>query len=1241
LGVNTILAENCAFLIFFITFDASISQILYFRTINLITMKKLLLLFATVLLWMSAASVRAAETPPSGYVSLYSLTYVSIGQTDQTGTVSAVTSKQLVGPGSGWNSGTNYYDISKYSKLAIKLTFDAADAGRQVAVRIAFSKTTIVTPFIITYPTDGSTSMVYEIDLTGKTSIDGMYFYNGSAANGVTYTAASTKAVTINYVALKTIAPTAMKVAALDTAYAAALPYGLTTTLKPEFTPTNTTNTSVTWESLNPTIATVNASGVVTAGITTAGTATIKATSVENTALSATYDVNVLAIITPVASLQITQDTVNLKMLNTKQLTYTVLPALATNKKVIWTTTNADVAKVDTLGIVTPVGGGSAYIIGTTFDGAFVDTCVVNITGFLPIPSGYVSLYSLKYNESGTEKPLSENLTSLGAVIPAIVTSNGGSILGTAAEWNRYNKYVDLKKYNYLKIACTFKKEDVGKTIEFRNAFSKLSGVDAAGSTITNKTVTIASENMSFDIDLNAYVGDVDNLRRLGALKFRNTTSGTILFNIDYVAVQTIPVTGVAITDSAVVLEVGKTKTLAYSVSPSVVTNDSLTWTSSNASIATVVDGVVTGVGKGTALIKGASKENPTLMDSCFVTVTKYPTDWTSLYSLTYQNNTQTDQTGTVAAVGSKLLVGPSSGWGSGDQFYDISKYDTLGIKITFDTIDINKHVIFRIAWDKAGVSLYNITLPANSPVVNESTRSYIFKVSLLGKKHLDGMSYYNGGTGYFTYEGAPTTKAGTVEYVALKSAIATGVKVAAVDTVLAAALPIRSTTTLKAVFTPILNNNSVTWLSSDSTIATVNASGLVKGVKAGTATITAKSVSFPTLSATYDVNVIFVPVTSVNIVDSAITVEIGKTKTLTYSLLPLAPTNDTIKWSSSDTTVAKVVNGVVTAIKKGTALIKVAALSDSTKMDSCFVTVTPWPTNYVNLYSLTYQTVGQSDLTGSAVAGASSLQLVGQSSGWGDGIHFYDIAAYDTLLIKLTYDTLNVGKQGAFRAAWNTAGPYAVVPMMFTYPTKNTAGVTMPNDSCLSFVYKIALAGKNHLDGMYFYNGASHGSLTYTAAATKSSIIEYVALQKVTATGLSVTALDATLAGALPTGSTTTLKAVFTPAVNNNTVTWESLDTNIATVDANGVVTAVASTGTVAIKATSVTFPTLSATYNVTVIPLVAVKTVNADNPNALVNVYSITGTMIRKSVKTSEATVGLEKGLYIVGNKKVLVTK
>lgn len=51
------------------------------------------------------------------------------------------------------------------------------------------------------------------------------------------------------------------------------------------------------------------------------------------------------------------------------------------------------------------------------------------------------------------------------------------------------------------------------------------------------------------------------------------------------------------------------------------------------------------------------------------------------------------------------------------------------------------------------------------------------------------------------------------------------------------------------------------------------------------------------------------------------------------------------------------------------------------------------------------------------------------------------------------------------------------------------------------------------------------------------------------------------------------------------------------------------------------------------------AVKSITTNTDNKTVNVYSIDGKLIKKSVKASEAAKGLEKGIYIIGNKKIAV--
>ncbi|MEE1069892.1 MAG: DUF4832 domain-containing protein [Paludibacteraceae bacterium] len=80
-------------------------------------------------------------------------------------------------------------------------------------------------------------------------------------------------------------------------------------------------------------------------------------------------------------------------------------------------------------------------------------------------------------------------------------------------------------------------------------------------------------------------------------------------------------------------------------------------------------------------------------------------------------------------------------------------------------------------------------------------------------------------------------------------------------------------------------------------------------------------------------------PVTSVSLDKTSATLEIGETETLTATITPNTATNKNVSWTSSNTSVATVENGVVTAVAAGTATITVTT-ADGNKTATCAVTV-------------------------------------------------------------------------------------------------------------------------------------------------------------------------------------------------------------------------------------------------------------------------------------------------------------
>lgn len=138
-----------------------------------------------------------------------------------------------------------------------------------------------------------------------------------------------------------------------------------------------------------------------------------------------------------------------------------------------------------------------------------------------------------------------------------------------------------------------------------------------------------------------------------------------------------------------------------------------------------------------------------------------------------------------------------------------------------------------------------------------------------------------------------------------------------------------------------VLKNSGFTFKSADTKIVTVDANGTLKGIKAGTTTVTVTSKTNAKVTATLKVVVPSVKVTKVTLNKTTATLtKIGSTLTLTATIAPTNATEKGIIWVSTNTAVATVSNtGVVTAVGSGVAKIKAVAL-DFGIQTYCTVTV-------------------------------------------------------------------------------------------------------------------------------------------------------------------------------------------------------------------------------------------------------------------------------------------------------------
>lgn len=139
-------------------------------------------------------------------------------------------------------------------------------------------------------------------------------------------------------------------------------------------TPATTNVKDLQWTSSNPDVAAVDAEGKVTA--VALGSAEITVTTVDGGHI-AVCQVTVIQKVTGVA---LDVETATLRIgEQTLQLNANVAPEDATEKSLVWSSSNTGVASVDENGLVTPLAPGETDITVTTVDGGFTAVCKVTV----------------------------------------------------------------------------------------------------------------------------------------------------------------------------------------------------------------------------------------------------------------------------------------------------------------------------------------------------------------------------------------------------------------------------------------------------------------------------------------------------------------------------------------------------------------------------------------------------------------------------------------------------------------------------------------------------------------------------------------------------------------------------------------------------------------------------------------------------------------------------------------------
>ena len=345
----------------------------------------------------------------------------------------------------------------------------------------------------------------------------------------------------------------------------------------------------------------------------------------------------------PVTGISLSPASITLEQFDTYQLSATVLPENATNKGISWSTSSSFYVSVDENGMITAKYPGSATIKATTSEGGYSGTCIVTVINKVyHVESVSLSEYELSL-QVGASAVLSATVLPENASNKKVKWSSGDESVASIDQ----NGNIVAKKIGTTKI--TVETEDGGFTDSCTVIVGAclVTGVSLDRQNVTlNKgdeivlIATVRPENatnksVTWESD-NSAVASVD-----GEGKVKAVSAGTAKITVTtedgghtascYVTVNKTRVSAVYLDADKISLAIGEKKQLTASVVPEDADDRSVTWSSSNSSIASVDDdGLVTGLEKGTATITVKTVDGG-YRASCEITVTDKPVKGVSL----------------------------------------------------------------------------------------------------------------------------------------------------------------------------------------------------------------------------------------------------------------------------------------------------------------------------------------------------------------------------------------------------------------------------------------------------------------------------------------------------------------------------------------------------------------------------------------------------------------------------------
>jgi uncharacterized protein YjdB len=291
----------------------------------------------------------------------------------------------------------------------------------------------------------------------------------------------------------------------------------------------------------------------------------------------------------PVTSVALNPTTASIQTGSTSQLSATVSPTNATNKTVTWSSSNSNVASVNSNGLVSGVAVGTAIITARTQDGNFSATSSITVTQ----NSSSISIAGFVLINAGNDTEI-QTLT------------NGTQLLSSQVGSLSLNVKVNTNPTTVGSVFISLS-GPVNATRTENGAPYALFG-DTNGN-YTGRTLP----NGNYTLSAIPYSGS----NRSG------TEGATTTIQFSIVSSTSIAVTGIEVSPSSASIEIGGNQQLIATVLPSNASNKSIIWSSSNSNIASVnSSGLVTALSAGSATIT-ASTQDGNFTASSGITVTQ------------------------------------------------------------------------------------------------------------------------------------------------------------------------------------------------------------------------------------------------------------------------------------------------------------------------------------------------------------------------------------------------------------------------------------------------------------------------------------------------------------------------------------------------------------------------------------------------------------------------------------------